>query len=197
MKLESEWHKKKDHIHLPYKDNKYLEIQYPYCSLCKCHDITDYCLHDFFSQITSNDSIMYHISNYIPCFPSRTRCMITIKLPHTFIFHPFLSNKVWFHYDAVYYMALCKRDVTPLLTNWSYISFYINLSNFPQKYSGHPMAYSRGSDIGFLWVQSLSFTNHCCSATRYISTRLILDLRPANERQCYFVMTSLIGWAQT
>ena len=26
---------------------------------------------------------------------------------------------------------------------------------------------------------------------------LILGLRPANERQRYFVMTSLIGWAQT
>ena len=26
---------------------------------------------------------------------------------------------------------------------------------------------------------------------------LILGLRPANERWCYFVMTSLIGWAQT
>ena len=26
---------------------------------------------------------------------------------------------------------------------------------------------------------------------------LILGLRPANERQHYFVMTSLIGWAQT
>ena len=30
---------------------------------------------------------------------------------------------------------------------------------------------------------------------RYI-TGLILDLRPANERQSYFVTTSLIGWAQ-
>ena len=28
------------------------------------------------------------------------------------------------------------------------------------------------------------------------STGLILGLRPANERQRYFVMTSLIGWAQ-
>ena len=26
---------------------------------------------------------------------------------------------------------------------------------------------------------------------------LILGLRPANERQRYFVMTSLIGWAQS
>ena len=26
---------------------------------------------------------------------------------------------------------------------------------------------------------------------------LILGLRPANERRCYFVTTSLIGWAQT
>ena len=26
---------------------------------------------------------------------------------------------------------------------------------------------------------------------------LILGLRPANERWCYFVTTSLIGWAQT
>ena len=26
-------------------------------------------------------------------------------------------------------------------------------------------------------------------------TRLTLGLRPANERQCYFVTTSLIGWA--
>ena len=26
------------------------------------------------------------------------------------------------------------------------------------------------------------------------STRLILGLRPANERRRYFVMTSLIGW---
>ena len=25
---------------------------------------------------------------------------------------------------------------------------------------------------------------------------LILGLRPANERQCYFVTTSLIGWVQ-
>ena len=29
------------------------------------------------------------------------------------------------------------------------------------------------------------------------TTELILGLRPANERQCYFVTTSLIGWAQT
>ena len=28
-------------------------------------------------------------------------------------------------------------------------------------------------------------------------SRLILGLRPANERRCYFVATSLIGWAQT
>ena len=27
-------------------------------------------------------------------------------------------------------------------------------------------------------------------------TRLILGLRPANEERCYFVTTSLIGWAQ-
>ena len=26
---------------------------------------------------------------------------------------------------------------------------------------------------------------------------LILGLRPANERRCYLVTTSLIGWAQT
>ena len=30
---------------------------------------------------------------------------------------------------------------------------------------------------------------------KYI-TGLILGLRPANERRCYFVTTSLIGWAQ-
>ena len=29
------------------------------------------------------------------------------------------------------------------------------------------------------------------------STGLILGLRPANERRCYFVTPSLIGWAQT
>ena len=27
-------------------------------------------------------------------------------------------------------------------------------------------------------------------------TGLILDLRPANKRRCYFVTTSLTGWAQ-
>ena len=27
-------------------------------------------------------------------------------------------------------------------------------------------------------------------------TELILTLHPANERRCYFVTTSLIGWAQ-
>ena len=30
-----------------------------------------------------------------------------------------------------------------------------------------------------------------------ICTTLILGLHPANERQRYFVMMSLIGWAQT
>ena len=30
----------------------------------------------------------------------------------------------------------------------------------------------------------------------YIYTELILGLRPANGRRCYFVATSLIGWAQ-
>ena len=30
-----------------------------------------------------------------------------------------------------------------------------------------------------------------------METRLILDLHPANERWCYFVMMSLIGWVQT
>ena len=29
-----------------------------------------------------------------------------------------------------------------------------------------------------------------------VLTGLILGLRPANERRSYFVMTSLIGWAQ-
>ena len=29
-----------------------------------------------------------------------------------------------------------------------------------------------------------------------MGTGLILDLRPANERWCYFVTTSLVGWAQ-
>ena len=31
----------------------------------------------------------------------------------------------------------------------------------------------------------------------YDNTRLILGLRPANDRQCYFVTASSIGWAQT
>ena len=31
----------------------------------------------------------------------------------------------------------------------------------------------------------------------YMTTGLILGLRPANERRRYFVTTSLIGWAQT
>ena len=30
-----------------------------------------------------------------------------------------------------------------------------------------------------------------------LEARLILGLRPANERQRYFVTMSLIGWAQT
>ena len=35
----------------------------------------------------------------------------------------------------------------------------------------------------------ISFKVHC-------NTKLILGLCPANERRCYFVETSLIGWAQ-
>ena len=30
-----------------------------------------------------------------------------------------------------------------------------------------------------------------------VTTMMILGLRPANERRCYFVTKSLIGWAQT
>ena len=29
-----------------------------------------------------------------------------------------------------------------------------------------------------------------------MDSALILGLRPANERRCYFVMTSIIGWVQ-
>ena len=38
------------------------------------------------------------------------------------------------------------------------------------------------------------FAVFCTSA--YTIAGLILDLRPANERWCYFVMMSFIGWAQ-
>ena len=34
-------------------------------------------------------------------------------------------------------------------------------------------------------------------STHPMCTGMILGLRPANERWCYFVTTSLIGWAQT
>ena len=32
---------------------------------------------------------------------------------------------------------------------------------------------------------------------RWLNSGLIIGLRPANERRHYFVMTSLIDWAQT
>ena len=40
--------------------------------------------------------------------------------------------------------------------------------------------------------------NHACPALKRQSstTGLILGLRPTNERRCYFVMASLIGWVQ-
>ena len=46
-------------------------------------------------------------------------------------------------------------------------------------------------------VQLFGFTRVRC-ITGFISTApgLILGLRPANERRCYFVTTSLIGWEQ-
>ena len=55
------------------------------------------------------------------------------------------------------------------------------------------------------YLIALKFDWHLCScaadlAVRFLSdmiTGLILGLRPANERRRYFVMTSLIDWAQT
>ena len=39
--------------------------------------------------------------------------------------------------------------------------------------------------------------NNLADGTEWLDTGLILGLRPPNERQGYFIKTSLIGWAQT
>ena len=46
----------------------------------------------------------------------------------------------------------------------------------------------------FTYVMLFLIGFSCCLA--WSDTGLILGLRPANERRCYFVMASLIGWAQ-
>ena len=46
------------------------------------------------------------------------------------------------------------------------------------------------------WVTAISIHNTLLLGMRLRCLRLILGLRPANERRRYFVTTSLIGWVQ-
>ena len=49
---------------------------------------------------------------------------------------------------------------------------------------------------GYLYVTADNAINFWAFTWWRMDSKLILGLRPANERQCYFVTTSLIGWAQ-
>ena len=48
----------------------------------------------------------------------------------------------------------------------------------------------------FVHTTSLSLPCHSCSITTHAATGLILALPPTNERWCYFVRMSLLGWVQ-
>ena len=56
-------------------------------------------------------------------------------------------------------------------------------------------------DQGWLIINAVWWHSSESNSTRYAEDAAwkhdILGLRPANERRCYFVTTSLIGWSQT
>ena len=68
----------------------------------------------------------------------------------------------------------------------------------------HKSATTSQADVDALvqnWGNSIdnihwSDHSHVLSHWYYIDSGMILGLRPANERRCYSVTTSLIGWAQ-
>ena len=64
--------------------------------------------------------------------------------------------------------SVWRQDITWTISDW--------LPNGPSE-----------TNFSKLWINTIS---------RYCIAGLILVLRPANERRCYFVTTSLISWAQ-
>ena len=91
-------------------------------------------------------------------------------------------------------MARCQRSSNPLsetmidsLTYWWV--FLCSTRPVWAKTSGRPATMASK-----IWDGPLS--QSICLWANELITGLILGLRPANDRWRYFVMTSLIGWAQ-
>ena len=110
-----------------------------------------------------------------------------------------LVNTYINEYHQIYY-APANRLAPNLvrLVTWNSQGSYYDFENYPFKITAasHRNQCVKHWDLGSLLV------SNCISPYRsYVDTNaitgLILGLRPANERRCYFVTTSLIGWAQT
>ena len=78
----------------------------------------------------------------------------------------------------------------PLGTNFSEILIKIHIFSFKKMHLQMSSGKWRPFCLG------LSVLNHMFTKWGLTLTGLILGLHPANERKCYIVTTSLIGWRQ-
>ena len=67
------------------------------------------------------------------------------------------------------------------------------------EFTGHrwiPRTKASDAELWYFFYLRLILIQALLSNYDRLTAKLILGLHPANERRCYFVTTSLIGWAQ-
>ena len=115
--------------------------------------------------------------------------------------HPSVSVNEWFWNITCQYLSIYLNINTLQPISVIFLTIYP-----PSQHHRHlicfPISWQFPYCVGKLMVSYMLSTNWCLRirkreknpAHRIIR---ILGLRPANERRCYFVTASLIGWAQT
>ena len=120
------------------------------------------CYHYYMHIVLKNNIILFFSNSRITCakeiltltFWGLGKMFVKIKFSSmTLCFKPF-AYSLKYHFDVL----LCKRDVIPLLTHWSYLSFCFKSSIW--SYSRNCWSFTNGS--GWTLVQVMAW---CLTAT--------------------------------